>query len=317
MHRADAVAPRKTSGVPEVPETLYAKAANGPRIAYQVWGQGPIDLLAVSDAAPPMDLLWEEPGAVHMLDRLGGFSRNIWFDARGFGSSDALTLRGGLSLDAWMDDITTVMEAAGSEKTALVGIGIGGCPAMLYAATYPQRVSALALFNTYARFVSAPDYPCGLAPESIEHYLDAVRETWGTPTTSEVLAPSMATNERWSRWFLRSQRVGVSPGNTTEFMRIVVETNVHQALSSIQAPTLVLHRRGDRYARVEHGRYLADHIPGAIYKELDGDDHTPFAGDTDSFVDEIEEFLTGVRPAERTERVLATVMLTSGTQSFY
>jgi pimeloyl-ACP methyl ester carboxylesterase len=295
----------------EVPETRYAQTVDGVRIAYQVWGEGPRDLVMIRDASAPIDCLWEEPRIAQMLERLGSFSRNIWFDARGWGSSNVLTLAGQPGLDAWLDDISAVMEAAGSERAVIGGMNEGGSPTMLFAATYPQRVSAVVLVNTFARFVQAPDYDCGLPPELLDRYLDAMVASWGTlDNLAEGMAPSMVGDRQWSRWMLRAQRLGTSPTSVEAFMRSVSETNVHHVLPSIQAPTLVVHRRGDRHVRAEHGRYLAQHIPGAAYKELEGEDHSFFAGDTDGLVDEMEEFLTGVRPPRDTERVLATILFT-------
>ena len=294
-----------------VPETRYAVTVDGVRLAYQVWGDGPRDLIVIRDASAPIDCLWEEPRIAHMLERFGGFCRNIWFDARGQGSSDALTLEGLPGMDAWLDDISAVMEATGSQSPVLCGLNDGGSPTALFSATYPQRVSALVLFNTYARFVRASDYPCGMPPEMFEPYLEAMVASWGTPLNLAAgLAPSMVDDKEWSAWMLRMQRLSASPSSVEAFMRAVSETNIHHVLPSIQAPTLVIHRRGNRHVRVEHGRYLAQHIPGALYRELEGEDHSFFAGDTDGLVDEVEEFLTGVRPARDTDRLLATVLFT-------
>jgi len=214
------------------------------------------------------------------------------------------------SLDSWLDDIAGVMAAAGSERAALLGVGDTGAAAMLFAATYPERVSALVLLNAFARFTQGPDYPCGLPAEMSERYIDAVRATWGTAAQVETNAPSMVSNERWCRWFLRAQRLGGSPATAARFFRATADTTVHHVLASIQAPTLVLHRRGNRVARVDHGHYLAEHIPGAVYRELDGDDHLIFTGDTDALGEQIEEFLTGAPAVPATDRVLATVMFT-------
>jgi class 3 adenylate cyclase len=181
---------------------------------------------------------------------------------------------------------------------------------MLYAATYPQRVSALILFNAYARFVRGPDYPCGIRPEMEEPFIEAFRSKWGHIGAIEFGAPSMLADERWCEWYLRSSRLGSTPNAMVHALRVSAHSNVHHLLGSIQAQTLVLHRRGNRFARVDHGRYLAEHIPGAVYRELDGDDHHFFAGDTDALTAEIEEFLTGVRPVPLSDRVLATVLFT-------
>ena len=293
-----------------VPETRYAESADGVQVAYQVWGEGPLDLVASRDASLPVDMLWEEPKMRSFLDRLGLFSRNIWSDGRGVGSSDAVTLTAAPTLDGWNDDRAAVTAAAGSERAAALALGEAGPATMWYVATYPERVSALLLYNTFARFLRSPDYPCGLPPERAERYLEAVRTTWATMTQVEFVAPSMVSNEQWCRWFMRAARLSGSPNSAALFLELVMETNVHHVLASIQVPTLVLHRRGNRHVRVEHGRYLAEHIPGAIYRELEGDDHVFFAGDSDGLADEIEEFLTGARPTVLSDRVLATVLFT-------
>lgn len=293
-----------------VPETRFARTTDGVQVAYQVWGEGPLDLIGIANAVIPIDMMWDEPEIRSLLERLGSFSRNIWMDRRGWGSSDSLTVEANPNLDAWLDDIAAVMSAAGSERAALVGLGEAGTPAMLYAATYPEQVSALVLFNAFARFVRGPDYPCGLPPELGGRFTDGVRATWATLSQLEITAPSMAANERWCRWLMRAERLGGSAATGARFFQAISDTNVHHVLPSIQAPTLVVHRRGNRHVRVEHGRYLAEHIPGAVYRELDGEDHVFCAGNTDALVDEIEEFLTGVRPALATDRVLATVLFT-------
>ena len=300
----------RMSTVIEVPETRYAETTDGVRVAYQVWGAGAFDLVVVPAAYVPIDMMWEESQLRSLLDRLGTFSRNIWFDGKGWGSSEAPASETGASLDMWLDTIASVSVAAGSGRAVLVGMGEAGTSATLYAATYPERVSALVLFNAAARFFRGPDYPCGVPPELGERYIDAVRAKWATMEQIEVVAPSMVSDERWCRWFMRAQRLGASAASAAERFRAVANSDVHHVLASVQAPTLVLHRRGNRHARVEHGRYLAEHIPGADYRELDGADHHFAAGDTDGLADEIEEFLTGVRPALATDRVLATVLFT-------
>jgi class 3 adenylate cyclase len=293
-----------------LPETRYARTPDGVDVAYQVWGAGPHDLVLIGSAAVPIDMMWDDPGARSLLEQLGTFGRTICFDRRGWGSSDALTIKAAPSLDGWLDDITAVMTAVGSERAVLIGMSEGGTSAILYAATYPERVSGLILFNSFARFVRGPDYPCGLPPELADRYIEALQDNWAGVALIEVTAPSMVGNERWCRWFLRAARLGGSPATSAKFFRAILDTKVHHALASIQSPALVVHSIGNRHARVEHGRYLADHIPGAIYRELPGNDHEFFAGQTDEVVGEIEEFLTGARAASVIDRVLATVLFT-------
>jgi class 3 adenylate cyclase len=295
--------------VPVPPATHYAQLGDA-RIAYQVWGDGPLDLVWARSLWQPVDLLWDEPQVAHVLERLGGFARNICFDSQGMGSSSALAPEMFSGPEVWLDDLGAVMAGAGSERAALLGVEDGGPGALLYAATFPERVSALVLVNTHARFVRAADYPVGMPSEVVDRYVEAIRADWATMAMAEVVAPSMVNDERWARWWLRSQRLAITPDAAASGWRTLTQTNVHHVLSSIQAPTLVLHRRGDRHVRVEHGRYLAEHIPDATYRELDGDDHLFFTGDSDAMVDEIEEFLTGVRPPVKTNRVLATVLFT-------
>ncbi len=292
-----------------IPETRYARMGDA-QIAYQVWGDGPVDLVASRPLWAPIDLLWDEPRVAHTLERLGGFARNVWFDSRGTGSSSALAPEMFSGPEVWLDDLGAVMAAMGSEKAALLGLEDGGPGALLYAATFPERVSALILVNTHARYVRADDYLVGMPRELLERYVEAMRSTWATMPMLEFLAPSMVDDELWSRWWLRSQRLACTPEYASATWRTLTGTNVHHVLPMIQAPTLVLHRRGNRHVRVQHAQYLADHIPDATYRELDGDDHVFLAGDTDALVDEIEEFLTGVRPPVVSDRVLATVLFT-------
>lgn len=292
-------------------EVGYARSDEA-YVAYQVWGNGPIDLVtAGSSVTWPAELLWDEPGVAHALERLGAFARNIWIDGGGTGAGSRWSSgRKPASLDLWIDDLAAVMTEAHSDRAALLGIGEGGASAMLYAATFPERVSALVLVNTFARFVQAPDYPIGVNATDVEKFVRTVEANWATRRQIEVLAPSMLGDEAWCRWWLRSQRLTFAPDVAAAGWRTITATDVHHVLPSIQAPTLVLHRHGDRYATFEHSRYLAEHIPDATHKELEGDDHMIFAGDTDALLDEVEEFLTGVRPAAATDRVLVTILFT-------
>jgi pimeloyl-ACP methyl ester carboxylesterase len=230
----------------EPPETRYAQTADGVQIAYQEWGGGAFDLVVGRDATVPVDMAWEDTKLRSLLERLGTFSRVMWFDARGTGSADAIYRGGVPNLEGFMDDHAAVMAASGSERAALVGCGSAGASAMLYAATYPDRVSALVLFNARARIFRGADYPCGIPPEETDLYIETVRADWATMAFVERLAPSMAANEVWCRWFMRACRLSSSPNNAGRFARVIAETNVHHLLGSIQAPTLILQRRGDR-----------------------------------------------------------------------
>jgi class 3 adenylate cyclase len=287
------------------PETRYAPAGEQ-YIAFQTWGSGPPDLI-VCGGAWTIEALWDHPGVAHTLERLGRFARNVWFDARGLGVSSRPGTGG---LDMLVDDIETVLEAIGSKRTIILAFSEGAAGAAVYAASHPARVSGVVIVNGLVRFARAPDYPLGVSGDQIESYLAAIEENWGQLSQAPLLAPSMADDPEWCRWWLRAQRLAYSPDDAAKRWRDVVATDAHHVLQAIQAPTLVLHRRGDRHARVEHGRYIADQVPGAICRELEGDDHFLFAGDVDALVDEIEEFVTGARPPSDTNRVLVTVVFT-------
>jgi class 3 adenylate cyclase len=285
-----------------LPDTRYAR--NGElRIAYQVVGQGPIDLVLVPGFISNADLVWDDPVFAGFLKRLAGFSRLILFDKRGTGLSDRI---GDLpSLEVRMDDVRAVMDAAGSERAALLGISEGGAMAMLFAATYPERTRALALFGAYAHYgtwVVPPDkLPAALAR------LDAL---WGTGEMVGVFGPSRAADPQFKAWWARFERMGGSPSAAVHLTRMNSEIDVRPILPSIRVPTLILHRAGDARVNVEAGRYLAQHIPGARHVELPGEDHLLWSGDANRVADEIEEFLTGSRSELEPDRVLATVLFT-------
>lgn len=293
----------------EPPETCYATASDGVRVAYQVWGEGPGDLVLLNFDTVA-DLMWEEARYAAFLTRLGSFARVICLDRRGWGSSDSIVSGSTCSLDGWLDDIVSVMEAVGSEQAAFIGGSEAGKPAMLFAASHPERVTALVLFNAYARFLRAEDYPFGLPPSSADRYKESIRSGWGTMAQIELVAPGMVGDRRWCSWYLRSSRLGGSPSDTAAFMQANFDSDVHRVLPSIQAPTLVLHRRGNRHVGTEHSRYLAERIPRAAFRELPGDALTMAAGDGDALADHIQEFLTGIRPGAVSDRVLATMLFT-------
>ena len=291
------------------PETRYARSKDG-HVAYQVIGDAPLDLVFISGWISNVEVMWEEASAARFLRRLGTFSRLLYFDKRGSGVSDPVPLAALPTLEEWMDDVRTVMDAAGSKRAALVGHGEGGPMAMLFAATYPERASALILVDTTARPLRDVDYPWGLPADRVPQLLQRLEEEWGTGGTHDFLAPSLAHDERFWRWFARYQRLASAPRAFTTMWAAHFDRDLRGVLPSIRVPTLVLHRAGNRYMRVGHGRYLAEHIPGAKYVELPGEDHFFFVGDTETMLGEIEEFLTGVRPLPEFDRVLATVLFT-------
>ncbi len=293
----------------DVPETRFAESEEG-FVGYQVFGQGTFDLLFIGNWASNIEILWEHPAMARYLRRLGRFARVIIFDKRGAGISDPVPLGALPTLEQWMDDARVVMDAAGSEQAALVGDAEGGPMAMLFAATYPERTRALVLVNTFARLLRADDYPIGIPRDAALRFLELWKTTWGTPTTLELSAPSAANDPALRRWAARYMRLSAAPLSSLRLYGWIFELDVRSVLPSVAAPTLVLHRAGNRHYRPPMGRYVAQHIPGARYVELPGSDWYPPFVDAEPLLDEIEEFLTGARPAPMRDRILATVLFT-------
>lgn len=291
-----------------VPETYYAKSGAN-HIAYQVVGDGPLDLVFMSAWFSHVDGRWDEPNFARMLNRLASFSRLIVFDKRGSGASDPLPA-GATTWEDWADDIRIVLDAVGSTKAALVGVGDSGPIAMLFSVTYPDRVSALVLANTGARHTQTEDYPWGMRPEDVETWLQLQRERWGTRGMINFFSPSMVGDEQYARWWTRYQRMSASPSMGAAVAKVIFSMDVRQILKTIRVPTLVVQRDSVPMVPVEHGRYLGENIPGAKYVELPGNDYFLFQGDMDAVIDEMEEFLTGVRRVPEPDRLLATVMFT-------
>jgi pimeloyl-ACP methyl ester carboxylesterase len=293
--------------MPSVPETRYAKSGDL-NIAYQVVGDGPLDLIYVPGWISNVELNWEEPAHAHVLERLASFSRLILFDKRGTGMSDPVPLDGLPTLEERMDDVRAVLDAVECQQAALFGFSEGGLMSILFAATYPERITALALYGTFAKRIKSPDYPWAPSPQDRARELEDLERNWAERMDLDQLAPSEgdAFKDRLATYFRRS----ASPGTAVALMRMNTEIDVRDVLPSIQAPTLVLHRTDDRDVKIEEGRYIADRIPGAKFVELAGDAHTLWGGDTDAVVDEIEQFLTGTRRGPEPDRVLATVLFT-------
>ena len=293
------------------PETKYVKTAGG-YVAYQVFGEGPLDILWVTHWGTNLDAMWEEPLLADFFHRLARIGRVICFDKRGTGVSDPVPLTALPTLEEWMDDARVALDAAGSHRAAVIGDTEGGPMAMLFAATFPGRVEELVLLNTFARWRRAPDYPIGM-PEPTWHKLIAQYEAhWGQRRGMlSLTAPSQAGDERAEEWYLRYQRLSMPPGAATRMYRWVTQLDVRGVLPSISAPTLVLHRQENQHYRLAFGRYLAEHIPGARLVELPGADCYPFyTADSDAVIAELQDFLTGARDAARTRRELATVLFT-------
>jgi class 3 adenylate cyclase len=296
------------------PTTRYAKSGDY-NIAYQVVGDGPVDLVFVPGFVSHVEHAWEDPGFARFLERLASFSRLILFDKRGTGLSDRVPPHALPSLEQRMDDVRAVMDAVGSKRAALLGVSEGGPMSLLFATTYPERVAALILYGTYAKRVRDTDYPWAPTAEESRTFLDATEREWGGPAKLEAWAPTVAADDRFRRWWAQFLRLGASPGAARAVLEMTVQIDVREILSAIRVPTLILHRVGDRRINVGGSRYMAEHISGAKYVELQGIDHLIWVGDTDAIVDEIEEFLTGTRQTPEPTRVLATVLFTDMVES--
>jgi pimeloyl-ACP methyl ester carboxylesterase len=291
----------------QIPEVRYARSGEV-NIAYQVIGQAPLDLVFVMGWITHLEYFWTEPSFAQFLRRLATFARVILFDKRGTGLSDRVPLDQLPTLEQRMDDVRAVMEAAGSERAVLCGVSEGGPMCSLFAATYPERTVALVMIGSYARRLRTKDYPWGPSAAERDAFLDQIREHWGQPVGIEERAASVASDPAFRSWWAAYLRRGASPAAAVALTRMNTEIDVRPILPSIRVPTLIVHRSGDRCLQVGEGRYLAEHIPGAKFVELPGIDHLPFVGAQDEILDEIEEFLTGVRHASGFDRVLATVL---------
>ena len=287
--------------------TRYARVGDD-YVAYQTIGGGPRDVVLIPSWFSNVEAIWDVAPAARLLERLASFCRLIVFDRRGAGLSDPAPIEGPF-LEQFADDLVAVLDAVGSQRVALIGCDGGGPVAMVAAAMFPARVTALVLVNTFARLARDDDYPEGLPPGVLETWMRALSAQWGGDPGFVVNAPSMVGDEEVAASFSRLLRMSASPRVAAATRRVLHAVDVRQVLASVQAPTLVLHRRGDRMIPLDQGRYLAAHIPGARLVELDGEDHLFYFGDTDAIAEEIEEFLTGVRRVE-IDRVLATVLFT-------
>ncbi len=277
-------------------------------IAYQVEGEGPVDLVYVSGFVSHLEVAWESPYMRRFNDRLTSFARVIYWDKREQGLSDRLGQPP--TLEQGMDDLRTVMDAAGADRAALLGISEGGPMSILFAASFPERVTHLILYGTYARITQTEDYPVGVPREELEAWLERTVARWGGPAGLRAFAASMVEDEEFASWWAHLLRSGTSPRAALALMKMYLDLDVRAALPAITAPTLVLTRRGDRVAPPAFAEALASGIPDARFVQLPGADHLSFVGDQDSILDEIEEFVTGTRGERTPERVLATVLFT-------
>jgi pimeloyl-ACP methyl ester carboxylesterase len=292
----------------EIPQTRYAKAPDGTSIAYQVVGDGPVDLVYATGIWSNVEIMWEHPLWAHFLRRLVNFSRLILFDMRGVGLSD----RGPEPpvLELQRDDVGSVMDAAGSEDAIVFGGARAATMAMLFAATHPERTKALILYAPVAKTVSTPDFPYGKSSEEQAAFFERFLAEMGTGKNLDLQAPSVAGDEPFVEWWARFERLVASPSAYQELARIFTEVDVREVLPSIHVPTLVIHREGDRIVLERQASYVAAQITGATQLELPGEDHLPFVGDADAILDEVERFVTGRRPIPEIRTVLATVLFT-------
>ena len=292
-----------------IPQTRYARSGKV-NIAYQVTGEGPLDLVYVPGWVSHIELRWEEPDHARFLHRLASFSRLITFDKRGTGLSDRVPDDQLPTLETRMDDLRAVMDAVGSQRAALFGYSEGGNMCMLFAATHPERTIALVTYSCFAKRIWSPDYPWAPTPEARAKEYEQVEREWGNEMDLAHYIPSKIHDREFARRLATYYRNAASPSAAVALLRMNTQIDVRHVLPAIGVPTLVLHRIGDRDVNIEEARWLASQIPGARVVELEGDDHMPWAGDQDSILDEVQEFLTGIRPSRDIGRVLATVLFT-------
>jgi class 3 adenylate cyclase len=290
-----------------MPETRYAKSGEV-HIAYQVVGDGPIDLILIPGLWSHVEHQWEEPRFARFLERLASFTRLIVFDARGVGLSDQAPELP--PMEQQMDDVLAVLDATGSASAAFFGLSQAGPMAMLFAASHPERTRALILYATYAMPRREHDYPWGRSADWLADYDRLIDQEWGSGVFLSQVAPTHIADEPFRQWWSRYERLSYGPGNALAYFRMNRQVDVRAILPSIRVPTMVLQRRDDVYREPGHARYLVDHIPEAKLVELSGFDHLPYLGDSDAILDEVQEFLTGVRPPPEHDRVLATVLFT-------
>ena len=280
------------------PDTRYARSGDV-HIAYQIFGDGPINLVVVPGFVSNIENYWDEPDLARWLHRLGSYARVAMFDKRGTGMSDRVAALPGL--DQRMDDLRAVIDAAGMEQASVLAISEGGPLSVLFAATYPDRCRAMVLYGSFAR----------ARKEFVTEFLSYIDQSWGTGGSLPIFAPSRANDPGFQRWWGRFERLGASPAAAAGLMHMISQIDVSGILPSIRVPTLVIHRTEDRAIPVKRGRFLAEHIPGARYIELPGADHVFFVGDNaGEIADAIQEFLTGSRAPVPVDRVLATVLFT-------
>jgi class 3 adenylate cyclase len=290
-----------------VPSIRYAR--NGDvSIAYTVFGEGPVDLIFVTGFIGHLEIAGEAPLARRFWARLGSFSRVVFFDKRGMGLSDRGA--GSYTIEGVAEDMVAVLDDAGVDQVAVFGVSEGGAAATMFAATYPDRVTSLVEYGTYARMSEAPDFPDGIPRAELHRMHDRLFEGWGDPESLRWFAPSCHDDPELREWWGRLLRAGTSPAGIHALLRMYEELDVRPLLPHVQVPTLILWRRDDKLVPPALSRVLADEIPGAKAVELEGEDHLFIAGDQEAMLGEVEQFLTGARQPAPADRILATVLFT-------
>jgi class 3 adenylate cyclase len=276
-------------------------------IAYQVVGNGPLDVVHIPSWISNVEGNWDEPGYARFLNRLASFSRLILFDKRGTGLSDRVGETP--TLEQRIDDVRAVMSAVGSKQAALFGSTEGSAMCALFAATYPEQTRALVMYGAYAKRIRSNDYPWGPTVDEREAFYQQISREWGGPAIIDHIARGVQHDERFREWWATYLRRSASPGAAIALTKMNSSIDIRPILPTIRVPTLVIHRRDDPLCPVEGGRYVANSIPGAQFVEVPGEDHLPFVGDIDSLLDPIEEFLTGAPPVAEFDRVLTTILV--------
>jgi class 3 adenylate cyclase len=290
------------------PETRYAR--NGAiHLAYQVLGSGPPNLLIVGVGLNGhVDYAWMDPSLARFMRRLASFSRLIVYDNRGVGLSDPVPGGAAPTMDEQVDDIRAILDETGCQRAVLAGNAAGCAPALVFAAAHPERVSSLILLSGYARLRAGAGYPQGLDQADIDQIADAILGTWGTGAELDLIAPTVAADENFRRWYAQIQRLSASPATAVAMIRLWYDFDVRGVLPAISAPALVIAKTGNATFSAHHSRYLADHIAGAKYIEFPDADLLYFTGHADQVLDAIEEFVTGARPLPSPDRFLGTVL---------
>lgn len=286
-------------------DTRYAKSGEL-NIAYQVFGSGGMNLVLIPGWASHVENIWTLMDFAAFADKVAQFARVVLLDRRGTGLSDPVAEPP--TLEERMDDVRAVLDAVGWQRAAIWGISEGGPMAMMFAATYPERTQALLLYGTFARFGRGDDYPHGYPAEFNDRWLPMLDRTWGTGELSRSFAPSITGDAATIRILARLERMAMSPGTARKLFGLMTQVDVRHVLPAIRVPTLILHRADDKPVRVGHARYLAEHIAGARYVELVGEDHLPWCGDVDQLLGEVREFLTGERSQAEPDRILTTIL---------